>query len=596
MKRLWDAIRRLMPELPAGAQRLMVGYVVSTSALALLDIAALGMLALIMTPMMTGAATSLPLVGQVSADQYPMLLVIICSLMIAKAVIALIIQWFATRAFARWELAIGDTLFGAYIRSPWIDRLSRSSSEVIRLADVSVSHTINGVVQPALMIPQLGATALAVALVLFAANPMVAIVTIIYLGIVGVVMYFGISRKAVEAGQVNLRYSLKMNLLMKEMMATLKEVTLRDKAKEAVKVVHASRERTTQARANAAFLSAAPQRLLEGALVGGILLIGSIAYLQSGMQGAIGAVAVFGVAGFRLIPSLVSFQGIMTNTSNALPHLEIVLRDIETSKRYVRDAEVLGQDPLPEPAHALHLDDVTFTYPTGEAPAVDRVSLDVPFGSSIGLVGSSGSGKSTLIDMILGLIAPDSGSIRIDDRSVSDVLAAWRSRVGYVPQQVALFDGTIAQNVALTWEDDYDEERVRRALDRAQLTDFVAKRPGGIQARIGESGMALSGGQRQRLGIARALYSDPLVLVLDEATSALDTTTEEAVTEAISRLSGELTIISVAHRLSTIRDNDQICFMRDGRIVAQGTFDELVEAVPDFKTQALLAGLIEDDA
>ncbi|MER3393473.1 MAG: ATP-binding cassette domain-containing protein, partial [Microcella pacifica] len=162
---------------------------------------------------------------------------------------------------------------------------------------------------------------------------------------------------------------------------------------------------------------------------------------------------------------------------------------------------------------------------------------------------------------------------------------------GYVPQDVALFDGTIAQNVALAWSGALDYERVERALRRAQLWDVVERREGGVNARIGDRGMALSGGQRQRLGIARALYNDPIVLVLDEATSALDTKTESDVVQAIRSLKGEMTVISVAHRLATIRDNDLVVFLSEGRLIAQGSFDEVRRAVPEFATQASLAGL-----
>jgi ATP-binding cassette subfamily C protein len=172
------------------------------------------------------------------------------------------------------------------------------------------------------------------------------------------------------------------------------------------------------------------------------------------------------------------------------------------------------------------------------------------------------------------------------------VLRQWRGRVGYVPQRVALFDGTIAQNVALTWTDDeIDRERVAYALERAQLGSLIADRTGGIDERIGERGVSLSGGQQQRLGIARALYTDPLVLVLDEATSSLDTKTEDEVTRAIKELQGEVTLISVAHRLSTIKDYDRVCYLDDGVIVAHGTFAEVARQHPAFGEQVALAGL-----
>ena len=170
-------------------------------------------------------------------------------------------------------------------------------------------------------------------------------------------------------------------------------------------------------------------------------------------------------------------------------------------------------------------------------------------------------------------------------------MKGWRSRVGYVPQQVALFDGSIAQNVALTWDDDFDQDRVVDALERAQLMSLVESREHGIHEKIGERGVSLSGGQQQRIGIARALYADPLVLVLDEATSSLDTKTEDDVTQAIRALRGEITLISVAHRISTIKDYDQICYLDGGQILGKDTFRALADQLPQFGLQVALAGL-----
>lgn len=592
MKRLVDALRRLVPLLPTGAPRFLRLYMLLTSALALLDIVALGLLAAILTPMMRGEPTALPLVGTIGAGAYPGVLGAVCALMVLKAVLALVIQWVATRRFSSYELGVGDALFDAYIRAPWTDRLSRSTAEIVRLADVGIANTISGVLLPAISLPQLVVTFLAVLAVLLVAQPVTAALTLVYLGLVAAFMYFGISRRAVEAGRVNLRYSLRITALMTEMVAALKEITLRDRFDDVARVVHTTRERSTRARANIQFLGAVPQRVVEAALIGGFVLVGGVAYLTGGLDSAWSAIALFAVAGFRMVPSIVSFQSVMTTTANSLPHLEAVLRDIDAARGYRERAEVVGRSPLPEDPRALRLRGVGFTYPGAPERAVDGVDLDIEMGSSLGIVGASGSGKSTVVDLVLGLLVPQEGSITVDDHPLEEVLAAWRSRVGYVPQEVSLFDATIAQNIALTWGDDIDEERVQAAVDQAQLTDLVRGRPGGIHARIGERGIALSGGERQRLGIARALYADPLVLVLDEATSALDTATEDAVTRSIHDLHGRVTVISVAHRLSTIRGADRVCFMRGGRMTAQGTFEELVEREPEFAVQAHLAGLV----
>ena len=280
-----------------------------------------------------------------------------------------------------------------------------------------------------------------------------------------------------------------------------------------------------------------------------------------------------------------------TNAQANAPHVEMVVGDVEDAQEHLRRAEEIGHEPLRGEPRRLVLHDVSFSYPESDRPAVDGIDLDIPMGSTVGLVGPSGAGKSTIVDILLGLISPSQGTIEVDGMPLERVLAAWRDRVGYVPQQVALFNGSVAQNVALSWEGEIDYDRVRRALERAQLWPAIQARPGGMDSLIGDAGISLSGGQRQRLGIARALYSEPLVLVLDEATSALDTKTEADVSRAIRELQGKVTVVSVAHRLSTVRDNDLLCYLNDGRIVAQGTFAELVDNVPDFRVQAALAGL-----
>jgi ATP-binding cassette subfamily C protein len=271
-----------------------------------------------------------------------------------------------------------------------------------------------------------------------------------------------------------------------------------------------------------------------------------------------------------------------------------VLGEIHRSEYATSIADADQQNPIPENPEHLEFIAVGFRYAPASPEAVSDVDLRIPFGSTVAFVGSSGAGKSTMIDLLLGLMEPTSGKVAVDGIPLTSLRDAWRDRVGYVPQDVSLFDATIAQNVALTWSNDYDPERVRRALGLAQMLETVEARPGGIDARVGERGLALSGGQRQRLGIARALYAEPLVLVMDEATSALDTTTEAAVTDAIRHLRGSMTIITVAHRLSTVKESDIIFFMRDGRVADQGTFSELVARVPDFALQAKLAGLSDD--
>ncbi|MBT2475324.1 ATP-binding cassette domain-containing protein, partial [Microbacterium sp. ISL-103] len=426
------------------------------------------------------------------------------------------------------------------------------------------------------------------------ALPFVGLVTLVYLGAIALVLQLQISRRSKQAGQVALRYSLRSSRLITEMIGALKEVTLRGSASEVAGVVRENRAHATRARANSQFLAQVPRYVLDVALIGGIVVVGATGFLTEGnVDGAMASIALFGLAGFRLAPSLIRFQGVLQQLNVSAPHARAVLEEVRRSDRYMEAASIGDTASLPEEPRALRLRDVTFRYSPDAADAVRHVDIEIPFGSQVAFVGASGAGKSTMIDLLLGLVEPTDGAITVDDVPLGGVLNAWRANISYVPQEVSLFDATVAQNVALSWRTDFDRDRVREALSRAQILPLIEAREGGINGRIGERGLALSGGQRQRLGIARALYTDPMVLVMDEATSALDTATEAAVTNAIEELRGSVTTITVAHRLSTIRHADIIFFMRDGEVAASGSFNEVVAAEPEFALQAALAGLIE---
>lgn len=596
MKSLYNTYRALLTVLPAGSGRFLTYYSVASGILAIFDALALALLAMVMTPMVSNSALRIPLLGIVVSGAGLLVIIgLVCALILAKSILAVLLQWAATRRFAKYELEMGDRLLAAYFRSPWVDRLKRNSAELIRLADVGIANSISGVLLPASSLVGEAMSFITVVAVLLVSQPVTGLVSLVYLGLVGALLYLVVSRRSVVAGRVNRNYSFKVAQMLTEMVGALKEITLRNKTDEVAEVIHANRIHTSRARANIQFLGIVPRYVLESALIGGFVLVGVAGYMLGGLTQAVTAVAVFGLAGFRMAPSIQRFQAIVSTTSANAPFADIVVEDIrnvEGSTGFARPED--GGGELAHAPCSLDLADVTFSYSPDKAPALKNISLHIPFGSTVAFVGSSGAGKSTVVDLLLGLMEPTSGTVTIDGTPISAVSRAWRARVGYVPQDVSLFDATVAQNVALTWTDNFDAEQVRGALAQAQMLDVIEQRPDGMQGRIGEKGLALSGGQRQRLGIARALYPRPYVLVMDEATSALDTATEAAVSAAIRDLHGKTTVILVAHRLSTIRHADVIFFLADGRVKAQGTFDELVAAVPDFAEQAALAGLTSD--
>lgn len=596
MRRTYRAVVALLPLLPRGGSAFLRGYVVVSSVLAVLDLAALALVAAAMPALIGGGEASLPLIGVIDASP-ALLLGGVAGVIILKGALGVLMQWLLTRRFAQYELAVGDQLLSAYLRAPWERRTSYNSAVLVRVADSGIANTVMGVLLPVAQVPAELATFAAVTIGVTILDPLLALVTLGYLGLIGFGLVGVMSRKAVVAGRVNRDYAFRTASLITEAVASLKELTVRRRVDEVLQRVHDLRVHTARARANISFLSSAPRYVLESALVIGFGVVGGVAYLVGGPAQAATAVGLFGVAGFRIVPSLTRLQGIATQTSSNVPHAETVTRDIEEARRLAveesrEDAEDQGRGPLPlDPPRELSFVDVSYRYPTG-SNALTSVDLSLPIGSTLALVGASGSGKSTAIDLMLGLLEPTEGRIVLDGADLRDVRNTWQRRVAYVPQEVVLLDGTIGQNVALTWDKDYDRERVLTALGRAQALDILESRPDGLDTRVGERGLGLSGGQRQRIGMARALYSDPFVLVLDEATSALDGETESRVAAAVAELAGDMTIVTVAHRLATIRGYDRIAVLDRGRIIGIGTFDELVATVPTFATQARHAGLL----
>jgi ABC-type bacteriocin/lantibiotic exporter with double-glycine peptidase domain len=588
-----DVFREVLSILPSSARRFLIVYMVALAALSLLDAGALGLLAAVTAPILAGGSLVLPLIGTVSDTGLLVMLGLVCVLVVLKSVLAITLLWSATRRFARYELAIGARLFDSYIRAPWVERLKRNSTELIRMSDSSVAVTISGFLLPGSTVLGEFMTFFSILVVLAIAQPILAAVAFVYLMLIGGILFFWVTRRSRQAGRINQTYSVKNVRLVAEMIGALKEVTLRDKTAEIAEVVRVNRVQTSRARANIQFLNQVPRYVLEAGIIGGVVLVGLTGFLISGGQitAAIGAVAIFGLAGFRLAPSIVRFQAVISQVSSNQPHAEAVVREIRAAEKASQHLKERASKELAPHPDVMRFEKVSFRYAPELPDAVTDLELQIPMGSSVAFVGSSGAGKSTIVDLVLGLIEPTAGRISIDGTDLRELTQSWRSRVGYVPQDVALFDASIAQNVALSWTDDIDRERVRAALKQAQLLTLVEGREGGIEGMVGERGLALSGGQRQRLGIARALYAEPLVLVMDEATSALDTATEAAVSKAIRTLQGKVTLITVAHRLSTIREAHRIFFMSEGRVAAAGTFDELVAAVPEFALQAALAGL-----
>ncbi|HBB31971.1 MAG TPA: ABC transporter ATP-binding protein [Cyanobacteria bacterium UBA8803] len=321
-----------------------------------------------------------------------------------------------------------------------------------------------------------------------------------------------------------------------------------------------------------------------------IFLIGFVSLsqiiLNQDFQDLIASISVFSVAAMRMIPSasqLTQSMGNLKNSSYAVNQLYFDLKEIEkqnlnfSSKLVDSDQKMHDESQAMAFNQQVELQEITYRYPNISELAIEKISLTIKKGQSIGLIGKSGAGKTTLVDVILGLLQPESGDIKVDGISIYNNLRYWQNLVGYIPQSIFLIDDTIEHNIAFGVPDSLiDSERLEQAIKTAQLEELVDQLPEGIKTSVGERGVRLSGGQRQRIGIARALYHEREILVLDEATSALDTETERLVSEAIKSLAGTKTLIIIAHRLSTVEHCDCIYLLEKGRVIRSGSYQEVI--------------------
>ena len=343
----------------------------------------------------------------------------------------------------------------------------------------------------------------------------------------------------------------------------------------------------TETQASNQLASALPRYVIEVFAYAGIVAV-TLAFVLKGQgTAAIPSLALYALAGNRLVPIFQQFFAAAITIKYHTRAVESLEADLTIVRSIARQNLIEHDQPLAF-KNEIVLESLTFQYPTANRPALNQVSLVIPQNQSIGLVGRTGSGKTTLADVILGLYPPASGSISVDGVNlVASNERAWRKRVGYVPQNVFLTNASVARNIALGIpEDKVDRAAVIRAAQMAQAEEFISQLPDGYNTIVGERGVKLSGGQRQRLGIARALYHNPDVLVFDEATSALDGMTEDAVMQAVQSLSAERTMILIAHRLRTVQACNRIVMLEAGRVVADGTYDELMQSSPEFKQLA----------
>jgi ABC-type multidrug transport system fused ATPase/permease subunit len=335
--------------------------------------------------------------------------------------------------------------------------------------------------------------------------------------------------------------------------------------------------------------------MVESALILGAIIISAVQFITADASQAVATLAVFLAAGSRLAPALLRIQqgniqirnylGVSRKTLALLDELPVQTVRMEENVAKL-NFEHAGFVP------SVNVGELNFSYPYSSEPAITIDELSINAGEMIAIVGPSGAGKTTLVDVILGVLHPQTGEILISGTDPETAVNNWPGAISYVPQETYIADASIAQNVALGFPpEQINLELVKESLKRAQLSDFIESLENGLDTEVGERGTQLSGGQRQRLGIARALYTKPKLLILDEATSSLDAETEQAISSSIQSLKSDVTLIVIAHRLSTIKEADIVHYIESGRIIGSGSFDELRRLIPSFDFSASIMGL-----
>jgi len=498
------------------------------------------------------------------------------------------LTYYAQTRFALMrEQSIGKRLMESYLYQPYSWFLDRHSAALGKNILSEVTKVIDSGMLPLMTLIAQSMVALALVILLIIVDPILAVSISLSLGLFYTGILFFMSGPLKRLGRERIDANEERFTVVNEAFSAAKEVKVR--MLEQAYVQRFAKPSEIYARGQALALVAAvlPRFMLEGIAFGGILLV--ILYLiakNGSFNSALPLISLYAFAGYRLMPALQQIFSALTHLRYISPALDVLHQELSSLKSVGAQQSQLNPLPLTE---AISLNQVSYTYPNAPQPALKGINLTIFARSRVGFVGATGCGKTTTVDVILGLLCPQEGSLSIDHQPITEInRQQWQRTIGYVPQQIYLSDDTVSANIAFGVSiENIDQQAVERAAKIASLHDFVTGTlPHGYATIVGERGVRLSGGQRQRIGLARALYHNPRVLILDEATSALDSITEQAVMDAMNSLSRNITIIFIAHRLSTVRQCDQIYLLEQGELKAQGTYEELVKTSDQFRMMA----------
>ncbi len=513
----------------------------------------------------------------------------------------ILLKYVRIRLTERHRVRLGRLLFTKYMQAPYEFHLGRNTAELLRNVNSETKNIISGVINPVLKLILNSMMTLCITALLVATTPWAALGAVVGVGGGGWLFLRTVQEKMGKYGKKARTERKKAIQAVNQGLGGFRDARVIGVEKSLIDDFYHSIARFAKLERYKKFISGIGNPLLEYiAVLGLMLLILVMVLVGTNLTAMVPLLGLFGAAIVRLRATI----GAITNTLNTLQYnmasVDVVVGDLRTLDELTHNAGALPDAEQRNGVtsetdlsfeQSLRFEGITYAYPNASEPALRDIDLSIEPGQSVGLVGATGSGKTTLVNVLLGLLEPQEGRILADGVDVHTDLRAWQNHLGYIPQSIYLLDDTIRRNVAFgVPEDEIDDEKVWEALYAAQVGTFIMDElTNGIETTVGEDGVRLSGGQRQRVGLARAIYHNPDVLVMDEATSDLDNETESRVMGTLNDLKADRTFITIAHRLSTVRDCDRLFFLKQGRIKARGTFEELCAAREDFRQMARVA-------
>lgn len=475
---------------------------------------------------------------------------------------------------------MASKMLNCYLKQPYLFHLNHSSAELIRSINTDIVMMYQAIVALLGFFAEV-LVCIVLGVFLLLTDPMITIIVAGALLLLALLFAKKMKNYLGYIGEEDRKYSLGIVRWLQQSFGGLKETKIMHREQFFQNKFEEQYSKWADLERIYRNLQLIPKPIMETICIAAIM-IAIIIKLLSGTDTAsfVSVISVFAVAAFRLLPSFNRITGYISAILFYYPAFDAVYNDLKQIDDLTNDIEIKTNNNIKNLSlkESIEIKDISFKYPAGDDYVLKNVSLSIPKNKTVALIGPSGAGKTTLADIILGVIEPTSGKVLIDGVNAFDNIEKWQKNVGYIPQTIYLMDDTIRNNILFGAGPLVDEERLRKAVDEAQLTDFINGLKDGLDTEIGESGMRLSGGQRQRIGIARALYENPDVLVLDEATSALDNDTERAVMDAINSLAGTKTLIIIAHRLSTVANCDIKYEIKNksANVVSKEHFEELL--------------------